>query len=265
MRDSTVKTAVLATLSVGIIAIVLSGIFFPSSRGSFSVEAQRRWMVKAVQELSKVAPPSFESKPSTNAWENTWLGHPEYLLFSNDWAAYRINTIHDIPEIGDITVLRSSDGRFYSSRMHYCVGIGEWMDPEPMSDRQSPAPSDLTDFLEHVGRLQHWTLFAPKDLPWCIINYDPLGERQKAKRSLWHWISDGNGTNRETLLDRRYKFPGVVSWSTRWASRERLSVDVYEYQGDKLRGGRYSAPRSNYISTLDFNLDKRTGQFTDQK
>lgn len=237
-------------------------------RDSLSVTAQRQWMLAAVQELSQVPPPSLELKPSkSRPWESTWWGRPNYLVFSNGWAAYKIHTIHDNPKVGDIAVLRTSGGAFYYSSEHYCVGICEWMEPQPRVEEGCPAPSDSNDFLEHYGKWQHWKPFAPDNRLWCVINFADWSQR-RSKKPLRVWISRGEGTNRVTLLERSYKVSGsCVSWSTHWRSNECLTVDFYDYGPDHWPGQESdsSSLRSNYLTSLTFRQDNRTGQFREEK
>jgi hypothetical protein len=259
MRRNALKIAVPA---VGVFAAVLLALpMLP--RDSFKVTLQRQWMLQAVQDLLQTAPPSFPSTSGTNtSREDAWWEHPNYLIFSNSWAAYRINTIHDRPDVGDIAVLRTSDGAFYYSVQHYCVGITEWMEPFPGAEGQIAAPSDLRDFLEHYARSQRWNAFAPNNRLWCILSCPRL---RGARKPISVWISAGEGTNRSTLLDHRYEVSAShVSWAIHWPSNDCVAVDIYDCSDASLGGGYPSSTKSNCVMSLSFRRDNQTGQFTDK-
>jgi hypothetical protein len=62
-------------------------------RDSYKMNAERQWILQAVQELSQPAPPSLTPGSGTNAsGKEPWWGHPNYLVFSNGWAAYKVHT-----------------------------------------------------------------------------------------------------------------------------------------------------------------------------
>ncbi len=260
MRRSALKIGVVTLGAVLAVLLILPLLH----QGSYRVNAERQWILQTVQELLQTAPPSFPPSSGTNtSRKDPWWAHPNYLIFSNGWAAYKIHTIHDSDDVGDITVLRSSGGAFYCSREHYCVGITEWMEPSPHADEQIAAPSDLADFLQHYGRAQRWNAFALNHRLWCILSCPHL---RGAKKPVSVWISTGDGTNRLTLFERRYQVSGShVSWATHWFSNDCVAVDIYDYSDRSLGGAYPLTSRSNHLMSLSFRRDPQTGQFTDKK
>jgi len=262
MRANALSTAVPALLLV--VALLLTWTWLHWDR--FSAVAQRQWILQAVQELSQMLPPSPALERNTDkSGSYTWWSRPDYLIFSNGWAAYKIHTVHDGEKVGDIAVLRASDGALYYSNEHYCVGITEWMEPHPSLEAQSPAPSDLRDFLAHYGERQDWKSFAPDNRKWCVVNFShPNGHQGRKPISVW--ISRGEGTNRATLLDRRYKVSGsYVSWSTSWPSNDCVVLDIYDH-GPGIRPI-ISYPGtllSNHLMSLSFHLNNRTGLYEEE-
>lgn len=113
---------------------------------SLRVAAEHEWIQEAVEAVAHVPPPPIAPGQSG---EGPWWAPPGYLRFSNGWAAYKTNTIHDRPKVGDTTVLQNSDGALFLSRTHFCTGIPELMWPDPYSGDLGPRPADATDFLEH--------------------------------------------------------------------------------------------------------------------
>ena len=243
-----------------ILALVLLALAAPY-RGSFNVAAQRRWIQQTVQELAQKASPPFGLKQCAgDSSENTWWRLPGYLIFSNGWAAYKINTIHNSSKVGDVAVLKTSDGAYYYCHSHFCTGISEWMDTGPYSI--GPAPADAKDFLTHCGKFQGWNLLSADNRLWCVINMRSSGNRDKSLRV---WISSGDNTNRTTLFDRRYNVAGeggLVSYHTRWLTNNNLAVDIFDC-GDFYESMNSHQQQSNHLKSLTFHKDSRTGRFTD--
>ena len=102
-----------------------------------------------------------------------------------------------------------SDGNFYLSEAHFCVGIGELLSSEGDRDPNSPRPADAQDFLAHYGNFQGWALLASKEeLPWCVVSCPDCEATRTQKKLLWVWIASGTGTNQTTLFEKRYKIAG---------------------------------------------------------
>jgi hypothetical protein len=261
MRGHHVKNAAVTLCVLLLLLLALPAVL--GRRYSFSVTAQREWICEAVQQLAQASPPPAE--PEHNEGD-AWWKLPGYLLFSNGWATYKINTFHDGNKVGDAAVLRTSDGVFYLTHTHFCTGILELMQPFPGAEESNPRPADATDFFQNYGRLQGWNLFSTDNRLWCVINCSGEGDMRARKKSFWVWISSGEGSNRTTLLDRRYTVNGAyVSWTSHWLSNDCLAIHLYDY-------GPYNSPRlypdslqSNHIMSLNFGRDKPTGQFVEQK
>jgi hypothetical protein len=190
---------------------------------------------------------------------------PGFLIFSNGWAAYKIHTIHDGEDIGDTTVLRTSEGALYLSHTHFCTGITEMMRPRPHSEDSPASPSDAKDFFEGYGKWQGWNLFSGDNRLWCVINSQNSENMHGGKKPLRVWISSGDGTNRTTLFDRRYVVAGFyVSCATHWLSNECLALDIYDYGPHNSPRMYPDSLRSNHIASLSFRPDQETGKFTEK-
>jgi len=230
---------------------------------SFRLQAQQDWIQKSVQELAMAVPPPVAPirKP-----DDTWWNTPGYLLFSNGWAAYTLHTIHNGEAVGDTSVLRTSDGDFYLSETHFCVGIGELLSSESDRDPNSPRPADAQDFFEHYGNFQGWAMLASKDQqPRCVVSCPDRENTRSEKKPLWVWIAGGKGTNQTTLFEKRYSIAGsYVSWSITWFSNECCVVDVYDYGRNNSPRVDREACRSNHITSLSFRRNLQTGKFTER-
>lgn len=110
-----------------------------------------QWLQHAMEETQKQGAPasglfrSFQPKQ--------WAGHG-YLLFSNGWAVFISHSSHDSEmcggRIGNIALLRTSDGDFYVSDFHFCMGDAEFHGSDKIQ------PRDFSQFLELYGGEQKW-------------------------------------------------------------------------------------------------------------
>jgi hypothetical protein len=133
-------TCLLANLAVSF--IVMS-----SAVGSDRDVAQAQWLKSATQELQSRGAPSTELMHTLQPGQ--WAGHG-FILFTNGWASFAYHTFHDSEEIGDVALLRTSDGIFYVSHFHFCVGEAEFWAPHKIQ------PKDFSQFLELYGAKQDW-------------------------------------------------------------------------------------------------------------
>ena len=80
-------------------------------------------------------------------------------------------------------------------------------------------------------------------------------------------IVRGPATNEQTLFDHRYKFQGADLWANaQWTSTNNVQLTVFDYPpGTARQGGRNTGAPSNYISTLSFQLDRKSGKFEQVK
>ncbi len=106
-----------------------------------------QWLQHAVEELQKRSTPSAEliQSPSRKEWADNG-----YLLFTNGWAAFMSHSSHDSQKIGDIGLLLTSDGVFYTNDFHYCMGESEY------HGGKQTQPKDFAHFFELYGVKQEW-------------------------------------------------------------------------------------------------------------
>jgi hypothetical protein len=134
---------------IAFIVIILAVAVFlilPALPHHANKRAQAIWLWSEVQRLQNLGAPPMTL--ATNREPNAW-SKDGFLVFSNGWAAFACHTIHDpdSENIGDIALLRTSDGIIYVSYYHFCCG--EWtFDTE---DR----PRDFSQFLEVYGAKQN--------------------------------------------------------------------------------------------------------------
>jgi hypothetical protein len=136
------------TLAVAALGLVAALVYGPPAvqtwQQSARAKKEREWTQKTVQQLQQASSPSPDVGRGTNG--PYWITE-DYLIFSNGWAAYKIHSIHANDGMGDIALLRGSDGVLYWSQFHFCGGIiSDFRDS--LNLRESGRPENLKDFLE---------------------------------------------------------------------------------------------------------------------
>jgi hypothetical protein len=240
--------------------LVLAAYAFGSWRSRKQLQARRAWISTTAQQLAHAPPGINEVDPRVP--QTKWV-FPNFLIFSNSWAGYRIHTIHDGDEIGDITLLRTSGGALYMSETHFCTGITEMMRPRPDLEGSMPAPSDEKDFLESYGRLQGWHLVTSNKLPWCVVTVEDALNVRIREKPVRVWISGGDEFNRTTLFDHACTIHGsYVSYAMRWPTEGSLTLDFFDYYNSPRNYP--DALRSNYLCSITLKQDPKTGMFRRQ-
>jgi hypothetical protein len=228
------------------------------------MERQREWIWDAAQELTQATPPA----PSTDRDGRgpSWIV-PGFLTFSNGWAAYKVHTLHDGEDIGDTTVLRTSDGALYLSKTHFCTGIRDLMLPRD-DPGHTPRPADMKDFIERYAKYQGWNLFAPGSRLWCLVNNQGFTDSRNHKEALWVWIGSSEKSEHGTLFKRCYQVTGTyVTWTTSWLPNGEIRVDVFDYGPGTtpfMGLGNPDRLQSNHLASIGLHRDGDAGIFTDK-
>ena len=132
------KSRLLKSLGLIIVSLIAASIYWHK-------HAQAQWLENAKHTLAGRTAPSHDLvhtfRPA--AWADQG-----YLIFSNGWAAFAFHTFHDSRKVGDIALLRTSDGVCYVSHYHFCVGEDEFFG--------QPQPRDVAQFLKIYGAKQGW-------------------------------------------------------------------------------------------------------------
>jgi hypothetical protein len=112
-----------------------------------------QWIRRAVRELREIPPPTEDFARSLAPGE--WVGQG-YVLFDKGWATFKAHTFHSSKRNGDVALLRGSDGAFYISHFHFCVGLGEYFQFMREPAEQQSRPRDIQHFLELYGKKHRW-------------------------------------------------------------------------------------------------------------
>ena len=251
------RNTIIAILALGLLAgVLLERGPGRKWREAAQIRSELEWIKKATRQLETVGPPPIEiiQGAVTGRWAT-----PDYLIFSNGWAAYAMHSLHDNDGMDDIALLRTSDGPFYLSRCHLCCGItSELLTPEG----ELPQPADASDFIERKAPKQEWSLYSPDGRLWCAVR-SPHATRRKASKGVWAWIGSASGTNETTLFERRYEVSGsYLSWTTRWVSSNEVAVNVYD-NGPRDNPYWPKGPPPRDLATFRFSRDSKSGRFVE--
>ncbi len=140
------KPLVIVIASVLLLAVIATGAFLrlPSLQSS----ARRAWKESSIADIAaRVADPSWPTnelahlKPqSTNdpSDDASWLSDHIILTRKGEWLAYANSCQKQDGRIADIFLARGSDGQWYYSTYHFCVGM--------VVLRAEEQPEDLATF-----------------------------------------------------------------------------------------------------------------------
>ena len=90
----------------------------------------------------------------------------------------------------------------------------------------------------------------------------------KTKKRVYLWVAtNGSHEKSMTLLDKKYVFSAAdLGCNVHWNTPEEVSVVFFDY-GDGIYAGdaRKSSTPSNYVASLVFHHDSKTGRFIETK
>ena len=109
---------------------------------------QAAWIHGATTALRGYPAPSPDLKPMRDGEWVAIAGDHAYMLFTDGWAVFVAHTFHDSERIGDVALLRASDGTLYISHFHFCVGVTEYVG--------SPRPQNIQGFLQKYKDIHGW-------------------------------------------------------------------------------------------------------------
>jgi len=137
------KLLIIAFCSVLLLAVAGVVVFFrpPSLESS----ARREWKQKSIAEISaRVADPAWPSNElarlsaARSDQDESWLSDHMILMRNGDWLAYAGICHKQDRRIHDFFLARGSDGQWYYSTYHFCVGMAVL--------RVEEQPQDLAGF-----------------------------------------------------------------------------------------------------------------------
>ena len=140
------------------IGVVLLGVVAATFLAWRPWELRReRWIRSAMRQLRQAPPPPTSLAPSLSSkeWTLDYDGQG-YIFFTNGWAWFATHTVESSKRVGDIGLLRASDGSFYICHHHFSYGVGAYLQWPKANDKQQPRPRDIRHFIELYGQTQGW-------------------------------------------------------------------------------------------------------------
>lgn len=119
---------------------------------------REQWIHEAKLQLQNVPPPPANLINSLGSEQWAKSG---YLFFTNGWARIISHTIHDSERVGDVALLRSSNGTLFMSRFHFCTGEYEYFvlgSVPGEADVSEGKPADIQHFIQRFGKRHDWNL-----------------------------------------------------------------------------------------------------------
>ena len=135
------RSLIIATGSVLLLAGIGAAVFLRSP--SLQSSARREWKEKSIAEISAcIADSAWPSNElallKTRSGDEGWLSEHMILMSNGDWLVYANSCQKQDGRIPDIFLARGSDGHWYYSTYHFCVGM--------VVLRSEEQPEDLAGF-----------------------------------------------------------------------------------------------------------------------
>lgn len=135
------RVRVIVTL-LGVALMVAGGVFaYDRTQNALHFPERRAWKDAAVVAIDG------ESSPPAKPEDGDWMNDRVILCADGGWLIYRSQCHKQDPRIHDIFIARASDGRWYYSTFHFCIGaITLRADDQPASLQGFIAKYSLVEF-----------------------------------------------------------------------------------------------------------------------
>jgi hypothetical protein len=134
----------------GVILLAVAGLFLIQSGDRLHAKARKEWKEKEVAEIARSTSDAAWLAAETNRLKTNaapdpsdsaaWLSDRLILMKNGEWMIYASKCSKEDRRIHDIFVGRGSDGKWYYSTFHFCLGM--------VSLRMDDQPENLTKFGE---------------------------------------------------------------------------------------------------------------------
>ncbi len=114
-----------------LLAIVSVIIYANLKPDQYHTSERIEWKDKAIAELSGIEP--AKGIPPFEYTVDGWFSPQGLLMEDGSWIAYRQVCHKEKPEIYDIFIGQASDGKWYYSTYHFCIGAITIMEEQPKS------------------------------------------------------------------------------------------------------------------------------------
>jgi hypothetical protein len=143
------KTKRAACVVIGLILIIAVSVFVVRSPNPLHAPARKAWKQKAIAEITRRSSDAtwlaaeIDSLKTSSALHpsdgGAWVSDHLLLMRNGEWIGYASKCSKEDGRIHDIFLGRASDGKWYYSTYHFCVGMLEL--------RVEEQPDDLTHFI----------------------------------------------------------------------------------------------------------------------
>ncbi len=116
--------ALLCVAALGL-AVVMGG-------GRLNSKARKEWKENAIAELAQLTSDtagvrrdieSLKTKASGGSEWDRWISEDIIVMTNGEWMAYRNTCAKEERRIPDLFIGRGSDGKWYYSTYHFCIGM----------------------------------------------------------------------------------------------------------------------------------------------
>jgi hypothetical protein len=118
--------------AVCLCAVALGVVFFIGGPSRLDSKARKHWKDKAVAEIARQtsdpAPilkevEAMKTKSSVESEWDRWISEDLIVMMNGEWMAYRNICAKEEGRIPDLLIGRGSDGKWYYSTYHFCIGM----------------------------------------------------------------------------------------------------------------------------------------------
>ncbi len=118
--------------AVCLCAAAVGVVFFVGGPPRLDSKARKEWKDKAVVEIARqTSDPSFimkevevmKTKSSAESEWDRWVSEDLIVMTNDEWMAYRNICVKEEGRIPDLLIGRGSDGKWYYSTYHFCIGM----------------------------------------------------------------------------------------------------------------------------------------------
>jgi len=126
------KQFAIISVAVGLCVAAVGVVIFSGVPPRLDSKARKQWKEKAIAEITEqtkdTAPiltkiGSMKTKPSVESEWDKWISQDLIVMTNGEWIAYRNVCAKEEGRIPDLFLGRGSDGHWYYSTYHFCIGM----------------------------------------------------------------------------------------------------------------------------------------------
>jgi hypothetical protein len=126
------KKVAILVMAACLCTVAIGAVFLLASRQRLDSKARRVWKEKAVSDLTRQVGDAaliqkeiaaLKGKTTTEFEWDKWISAHLILMTNGDWMAYRNVCAKEGGHIPDLFLGRGSDGKWYYSTYHFCIGM----------------------------------------------------------------------------------------------------------------------------------------------